>query len=63
MGFSVVCHQCGTLLFEGRDMILLYRLRCRIDGKFTSCGRQLGIRPLSINFQNMEFTNLHSPKP
>ena len=62
LGFSVVCHECGQILYEGRDMIPLYRLRIKTDGKCPSCGRRLGIRPLSIDFNSKEFTNLHFRK-
>ena len=50
LGFSVVCHGCGKLLYEGRDLIPLYRLRRRTDGKCPVCGRKLGVDPLSIEF-------------
>ena len=50
LGFSVVCHGCGKLLYEGKEMIPLYRLRYRTDGKCPECKRKLGVRPLSIEF-------------
>ena len=48
--FSVVCHGCGELLYEGRDMIPLWRLRRRTEGKCPGCGRKLGVRPLKVEF-------------
>ena len=54
MGFSVVCHGCGKLLYEGRDLVPLYRLRRRTDDKCPACGRKLAIRPLSISFQETD---------
>ncbi len=48
MAFSVVCHECGEVLYEGRDMIPLYRLRAKCDGRCPACGRKLSINPLSI---------------
>jgi hypothetical protein len=50
LGFSVVCHGCGKLLYEGRDLIPLYRLRRRTDGKCPACGIKLGVDPISIEF-------------
>jgi rRNA maturation endonuclease Nob1 len=54
MGFNVVCHGCGKLLYQGRDLIPLYRLRRRTDGKCPACGRKLAIRPLSIKFEESD---------
>jgi hypothetical protein len=54
MGFSVVGHGCGKLLYQGKDLIPLYRLRRRTDGKCPSCGRKLAIRPLRISFEETE---------
>jgi hypothetical protein len=54
MGFDVVCHGCGKLLYHGRDLIPLYRLRGRTDGKCPGCGRKLAIRPLSICYKKTE---------
>jgi len=54
MGFSVVCHDCGKLLHEGRDLIPLYRLRRKTDGKCPDCGIKLSVHPLSIKYQETE---------
>jgi hypothetical protein len=54
IGFSVVCHGCGKLLYEGRDLIPLYCLRRRTDGKCPVCGRKLGVDPKSIEFKSCE---------
>ena len=54
MGFSVVCHGCGKLMNEGRDLISLYRLRRRTDEKCPGCEIKLAVRPLSINLQETE---------
>jgi hypothetical protein len=54
LGISVVCHGCGKLLYERTEMILLNRLRRRIDGKCPDCRRKLGVRPLSIEFKSCE---------
>jgi len=54
MGFSVVCHGCRKLLYQGRDLIPLYRLRRRTDGRCPGCGRKLSIRPLSISYEKNE---------
>jgi transposase len=51
MGFSVVCHVCGEILYEGRDMIPLYRLRRKTDGKCPCCGRRLAADPIEIIFK------------
>ena len=53
MGFSVVCHECGHVLYEGTDMISLYRLRRKTDGKCPMCKRKLAICPMSIDFGEM----------
>jgi hypothetical protein len=54
MGFSIVCYGCGKLLYQGTEMIPLYRLRRRTDGKCPSCGRKLGVDPISIEFDVVE---------
>ncbi|MEJ2240862.1 MAG: hypothetical protein P8Y18_01785 [Candidatus Bathyarchaeota archaeon] len=63
MGFSVVCHECGAVLYEGWDMIPLYRLRNKTDGKCPNCGRRLSLRPLSIQLQEHELVNSSSTEP
>jgi hypothetical protein len=54
LGFTVVCHGCGKLLYEGRDLIPLYRLRRRTDGKCPAFGRKLGVDPIKIEFECSE---------
>jgi len=54
LGFSVVCHKCGHCLYEGRDMIHLFRLRRKIDNKCPCCGKKLSIHPLSIKIEDKE---------
>ena len=58
MGFIVICHKCGQLLYEGKDMIPLYRLRCKTDGRYPNYNRKLALRPLSINFDSREMIPL-----
>ena len=36
MGFSIVCNGCGKLLYQGNQMILLYKLRNEIDNRCQS---------------------------
>ena len=31
LGFSIVCHECGHCLYDGRDTIHLFRLRRKTD--------------------------------
>jgi NAD-dependent SIR2 family protein deacetylase len=50
MGFSIVCHECGQVLYEGEKMILLYKLRNEIDNKCPNCKRKLSLKPLTIEF-------------
>ena len=57
MGFSVLCNGYGKLLYQGRDLIPLYRLRRRTDGKCPGCGRKLAIRPLSISYEKTDVEN------
>jgi len=57
VGFSVVCHRCGQILYEGRDMIHLYRLRRKTDRKCPGCGGKLSINSLGINFFKMGCVN------
>jgi len=54
MGFSVVCYGCGEVLYEGRDMIPLYRLRTKLDARCPACGRKLAIKPQSIILEPIE---------
>jgi hypothetical protein len=54
LGFSIVCHECGHCLYEGMDMIVLYRLRRKIDNKCPGCGRTLSLYPLSIKIEDQE---------
>ena len=53
-----MCHGFGHLLYEGRDMIPLYRLRRRTDGKCPSCKRKLAFHPLRISFDKGDVTHL-----
>jgi len=53
LGFSIVCHSCGYVLYDGFDMIPLYKLRREIDGRCPNCKRKLAIRPLSISFSEV----------
>jgi DNA-directed RNA polymerase subunit RPC12/RpoP len=50
MGFSVVCHECGKVLYDGRDMIQLYKLRREIDNKCPNCKRRLALEPIKIEY-------------
>ena len=52
MSFTVVCHGCGKILYEGRDMIPLYRLRRKTDGKCPYYKRRLSIDPMSVKVEN-----------
>jgi hypothetical protein len=36
------------------DMIVLYRLRRKIDNKCPGCGRTLSLHPLSIEIEDQE---------
>jgi predicted methyltransferase len=54
MAFTVGCHGCGEILYEGRDMIPFYRLRAKCDNKCPACGRKLAINPLSIILEPIE---------
>ena len=58
MGFSIICHECGHSLYEGRDMIQLYKLRREIDNRCPSCGRKLSIRPLGIKVEDNELDKI-----
>ena len=53
-GFSVVCHECGQVLYDGRDMIQLYKLRREIDNKCPGCGRRLALEPIKIEYNVTE---------
>ena len=57
MGFSVVCHGCGKSLYEGSDMIPIYRLRKKTNGRCPGCGRKLSIEPLKITCEKMDSVN------
>lgn len=50
MSLTIVCNGCGAVLYEGRDMIPLYRLRRKTDGKSPQCGRKLSVTPITIDF-------------
>ncbi len=54
MAFIVVCHGCGEVLYEGRDMIPLYRLKAKHNGKCPKCGRKLANKPQNITLQPIE---------
>jgi hypothetical protein len=51
LGFSIVYHGCGETLYDGRDLIPLYRLRRKINGKCPRCGRTLSVDPLGIKVE------------
>jgi hypothetical protein len=54
MGFSVVCHGCGEVLYEDRDRIPLYRLRAKCDGRCPEHKRKLSVILLSIILEPIE---------
>ncbi|UCC57657.1 MAG: hypothetical protein JSW14_04550 [Candidatus Bathyarchaeum sp.] len=54
MAFTVVCHRCGEILYEGKDMISLYRLRAKCNGRCPVCEKQLSISPLSIKLREIK---------
>jgi len=58
MGFNIVCHKCGHSLYEGEDMIHLFRLRRRINNRCPGCGRKLSIRPLSVKVEDKELNQI-----
>ena len=45
MSFRVVCQKCGQLLYAGRDMVYLYRLRKNTDDRCPLCNRKLSLDP------------------
>ncbi|MFC1486692.1 hypothetical protein ACFLRN_03245 [Thermoproteota archaeon] len=57
MGFSVVCHGCEKNLYEGSDMIPIYRLRKKTNGRCPDCGRKLSIEPLKITCEKTDSVN------
>ena len=50
MSFKIVCHVCGHVLYQGRDMIQLYKLRRETDNKCPGCGRRLSLDPIKIEY-------------
>jgi ribosomal protein S27E len=50
----VVCHGCGEVLYEGRDMVPLYRLKAKYDGRCPACGKKLANNPQSITLKPVE---------
>jgi len=58
MGFTIVCQECGHSLYEGEDMIHLFRLRRKIDNRCPGCGRKLSIRPLGIKVEDKELKKI-----
>ena len=54
LGVSVVCHGCGKSLYEGRDMIPIYRLRIKTNGRCPECGRKLSVEPLKITCEKTD---------
>jgi hypothetical protein len=53
LGFTVVCHGCGEILYEGRDMIPIYRLMIMHEGRCPSCNRKLSITPKKIELHQI----------
>ncbi len=53
LGFSVVCHGCGEVLYEGRDMIPIYRLMSKYDGRCPACSRKLSATPKTIELKQI----------
>ena len=53
LGFSVMCHSCGHVLYDGFDMIPLYRLRRETDGRCPNCKRKLAVHPLSTSMSEV----------
>jgi hypothetical protein len=41
LGFTVVCHGCGEILCEGRDIVPIHRLMSKYSGKCPACNRKL----------------------
>ena len=56
MGFSIVCHECVQVLYEGEKMILLYKLRNKINNRCPSCKRKL-TEPLSIEIEDNQLND------
>ena len=57
MALRLVCHECGKILYEGRDMIPIYMLRKRTEEKCPSCNRKLSIEPLKIIYEKTDGAN------
>jgi uncharacterized protein with PIN domain len=51
MTFKVVCQKCGQVLYEGRDMIPIYRLRAKLDNRCPACNRKLSATPKNIELK------------
>jgi hypothetical protein len=53
LGFTVVCHGCGEFLYEGIEMIPIYRLLSKYDGRCPACNRKLSATPKTIELQEI----------
>ena len=53
MGFTVVCHRCGEILYEERNMIPIYRLMAKFEGRCPVCNRKLAVDPIKIEFNQI----------
>jgi DNA-directed RNA polymerase subunit RPC12/RpoP len=60
MGFIIVCYECGYTLYNGRGMILVYKLRREINNRCPGCGRKLSVKPLSIKVEDKELNQIWS---
>lgn len=62
MGFTVVCHGCGHVLYQGIDIIPFYKLRSQLEGKCPSCERKLAIRPVTVKLKGVNFEKFNNAK-
>jgi hypothetical protein len=46
--FTVACHECGEVLYEGIDLIPLETLTSKYKGNCPACNSQLSITPKTI---------------
>jgi hypothetical protein len=53
LSFTIVCHGCGHILYEGRDMIPIYRLMSKLDGRCPACNRKLSATPKEIELKQI----------
>jgi DNA-directed RNA polymerase subunit RPC12/RpoP len=49
-----VCHQCGSVLYEGEELKPPDEILQKNDGKCPNCGRKLALIPINVEVKPLK---------